>query len=186
MPATSTAGSSRMIHFDSSGVRSPRSPRLESDPILCQPLPPASRLAEEGIAQSELELNRQQLAIIRERELAEALQDQQWAIERQASKLDGAGDCSRKGKNGKAQQHAGGKGGGVETKAFVRPPQAYELYQAIDKKDIDFIMRVRDHAFPLLLQKNAGEFPLLYAARIGESHRDIVILLIGAMSRYVQ
>jgi hypothetical protein len=71
------------------------------------------------------------------------------------------------------------------TRGFVRPPQAYELYQAIDKKDIDFIMRVRDHAFMLLLQKNAGEFPILYAARIGESHRDVVILLVGAMSRWV-
>lgn len=32
-------------------------------------------------------------------------------------------------------------------------------------------MRVRDHAFPLLLQKNAGEFPIVYVARIGKSHR---------------
>jgi hypothetical protein len=73
----------------------------------------------------------------------------------------------------------------VESKGFIRPPQAYELYQAIDKKDIEFIMRVRDHAFGLLLQKNAGEFPIVYASRIGERHRDVVILLIGAMSRWV-
>lgn len=74
---------------------------------------------------------------------------------------------------------------GPSTAGFQRPPQAYELYQAIDKKDIDFIMRVRDHAFHLLLQKNAGQFPILYAARIGPGHRDVVILLIGALSRYV-
>lgn len=174
--------SSRSIVFDSTGRNAPRSPRVESDPILCQPLPPASKLTEEGIDQSELELHRQQLARIRERELAEALQDQQWEIERQAFEAESGGHASRKGKG----KDAGGVGGkGVETKAFVRPPQAYELYQAIDKKDIDFIMRIRDHAFPLLLQKNAGEFPILYAARIGESHRDVVILLVGAMSRRV-
>lgn len=73
----------------------------------------------------------------------------------------------------------------IESKGFAAPPQAYELYQAIDKHDIDFIMRVRDHAFGLLLQKNGGEFPIVYAARIGEGHRDIVILLIGAFSRWV-
>lgn len=73
----------------------------------------------------------------------------------------------------------------VTSTGFAHPPQAYELYQAIDRKDIDFIMRVRDHAFNLLLQKNSGQFPILYAARIGPGHRDIVILLIGAMSRYV-
>jgi hypothetical protein len=35
-------------------------------------------------------------------------------------------------------------------------------------------MRVRDHAFPLLLQKNAGEFPIVYASRIGKSHKGEV------------
>jgi hypothetical protein len=88
-----------------------------------------------------------------------------------------------KGKQ-KAQRQHGGAGGG--TRGFARPPQAYELYQAIDKKDIDFIMRVRDHAFYLLLQKNASEVPVVSAARCGESHRDVLILIVGAMSRYVR
>lgn len=63
-------------------------------------------------------------------------------------------------------------------------------------------MRVRDHAFPLLLQKNAGEFPIVYASRIGKTHQgtcssdliaalhradvqllDIAILICGALSR---
>lgn len=70
-----------------------------------------------------------------------------------------------------------------KTAPFTRPPQAYELYAAIDKHDLDFLARVRDHAFSLLLQKNAGEFPIVYAARIGDSHRDVVIMLVGAFSR---
>lgn len=81
---------------------------------------------------------------------------------------------------------AEGKGKGKDgdrTKGFERPPQAWELYKAIDGHDIDYIMRVRDHAFGLLLQKNGGEFPIVYAARQGEKHRDVVILLVGALSR---
>lgn len=66
---------------------------------------------------------------------------------------------------------------------FERPPQAWELYKAIDKHDIEYIMRVRDGAFGLLLQKHGGEFPIVYAARQGEKWRDVVILIIGALSR---
>lgn len=83
-------------------------------------------------------------------------------------------------------RHAGtSKGKEKETRGFERPPQAWELYKAIDGHDIEYIMRIRDHAFGLLLQKNGGEFPVIYAARQGEKHRDVVILLVGAMSRWV-
>jgi hypothetical protein len=80
------------------------------------------------------------------------------------------------------------RGKGKETKGFDRPPQAWELYKAIDGHDIEYIMRVRDHAFVLLLTKasGGGEFPVVYAARQGEKHRDVVILLVGAMSRHVR
>ena len=76
------------------------------------------------------------------------------------------------------------------------------------------LLHFSDHAFSLLLQKNAGEFPIVYVARIGKTHRgeirkpslmnilnplliltspflirllgsDIAILLCGALSRYV-
>ena len=104
------------------------------------------------------------------------MQEQEWEVERLAATSE-AGTWKAGNIKGKRKEDNG------PSKAFTRPPQAYELYQAIDKKDIDFIMRVRDHAFGLLLQKNAGEFPIVYAARIGESHRDILILLIGALSR---
>lgn len=166
-------------HRPASSSTSPSRPDrralLPPSPILLLPLPPSSSITKESLAQSELELDRQSRELQRERELAEALQEQQWEIERAAVR-DSKG--SWRGKKGKERENAGGP-----SKGFEIPPQAYELYQAIDKHDIDFIMRVRDHAFPLLLQKNAGEFPIVYAARIGPSHRDVVILLVGALSR---
>lgn len=68
-----------------------------------------------------------------------------------------------------------------------------------------FLMEVRDRAFhvrrftsvsqsitnlevirrQLLLKKTGDATPLVHAMRIGESHRDITILLLGAMSRWV-
>jgi hypothetical protein len=162
------------------GPSSPsRSPRLPPSPILCHPLPPSTAFHRESLAQSELTLYQQTLDRQRERELAEALQEQVWSIERRNA-IEEIGSIKGKGK-GKGKDVEGGSS--RPSQGFERPPQAYELYAAIDKKDIDFIMRVRDHAFPLLLQKNAGEFPIIYASRIGDSHRDVVILLIGALSR---
>ena len=154
----------------------PRSPRLQSSPVLLSPLPPSLALHRESLAQSELELDKQHRQLRCERELAEALQEQAWEVQRAAAR---AGSGTLRGKaadKGKAKAYD-------PTKGFVHPPQAYELYQAIDKHDVEFIMRVRDHAFPLLVQKNAGEVPIVYAARIGDSHRDVVILLVGALSR---
>ncbi|WVQ86030.1 hypothetical protein IAT38_008198 [Cryptococcus sp. DSM 104549] len=159
------------------------SPRIHSSPVLLHPLPPTSALHRESTFQSELELDRQTRELKRERELAEALQDQVWALERAAVREEqGTWSSLRRGDKGKGRSGSDAWG---QSKAFERPPQAYELYKAIDKHDIDFIMRVRDHNFKLLLQKNGGEFPIVYASRIGEKHRDIVILLVGALSRYV-
>ena len=151
------------------------SPRLPPSPILLHPLPPSSALTKEGQAQSELELDKQQRQLEREKQLAEALEETQWEIQRQSAREEmGTWKPNRQSNNTTR---------GKETKGFDRPPQAWELYKAIDGHDIEFIMRVRDHAFGLLLQKNAAEFPIIYAARQGERHRDVVILLVGALSR---
>jgi hypothetical protein len=37
----------------------------------------------------------------------------------------------------------------------------------------------------LLLRKSGDATPLLHAMRIGQSHRDVAIVLLGAFSRYV-
>ncbi|WVF68138.1 hypothetical protein IAT40_002901 [Kwoniella sp. CBS 6097] len=168
-----------------------RSPRIPSHPIVLHRLPPSSAITKESVFASELELDKQTKQIQRERELKEALQDQVWSFDRAAVR-DEQGTWSAIQAQNRAGAGANGKGKGKDrsdswgsTRGFMRPPQAFELYRAIDKHDIDFIMRVRDHAFHLLLQKNGAEFPIVYASRLGDGHRDIVILLVGALSRYV-
>lgn len=176
-----TAGPSSPNVRYSPHPRSPARDLLPPSPIPIMALPSSSSLDIESLASSELELDRQARQLVRERQLAEALQDQQFAVERHNARNTSFWTI------GKGKQRASGTSSSTNgpTKGFTHPPQAYELYQAIDKHDIEFIMRVRDHAFHLLLQKNAGEFPIVYAGRIGAGHRDIVILLIGAFSRYV-
>ncbi|OJA16993.1 hypothetical protein AZE42_00578 [Rhizopogon vesiculosus] len=66
-----------------------------------------------------------------------------------------------------------------------KEPQPFEVLRAIERKDIMFLMEVRDRAFPLLLRKSGDATPLLHAMRIGQSHRDVTILLLGAFSRWV-
>ncbi|ESK97526.1 hypothetical protein Moror_17526 [Moniliophthora roreri MCA 2997] len=46
-------------------------------------------------------------------------------------------------------------------------------------------MEIRDRAFHLLLRKCGDATPLLHAMRIGQSHRDVAIVLLGAYSRYI-
>lgn len=73
----------------------------------------------------------------------------------------------------------------------------------MERKDIIFLMEVRDRAFhvpllvlllsnlskyftiQLLLRKSGDSTPLLHCLRIGQSHRDVAIVLLGAFSRYV-
>ncbi|KDQ07456.1 hypothetical protein BOTBODRAFT_192382 [Botryobasidium botryosum FD-172 SS1] len=66
-----------------------------------------------------------------------------------------------------------------------KEPQPFEVLRAIENKDIMMLMDVRDHAFHLLLRRTGDVTPLLHAMRIGDSHRDIAILLLGALSRWV-
>ncbi|KZT37665.1 hypothetical protein SISSUDRAFT_987463 [Sistotremastrum suecicum HHB10207 ss-3] len=66
-----------------------------------------------------------------------------------------------------------------------REPAPFELFRAIEDKDLMYIMEVRDRAFHLLLRKTGEATPLVHAMRIGASHRDVAMVLIGAMSRWV-
>ncbi|KAI5124842.1 hypothetical protein M0805_007276 [Coniferiporia weirii] len=66
-----------------------------------------------------------------------------------------------------------------------KEPQSYEIFRAIEGKDIMFLMEVRDRAFHLLLKKTGDATPLVHAMRIGDSHREVTIILLGAMSRWV-
>jgi hypothetical protein len=66
-----------------------------------------------------------------------------------------------------------------------KEPQPFEVFRAIEQKDIMYLMEVRDRAFPLLLRRSGDITPLLHAMRIGQSHRDVAIILLGAFSRYI-
>ncbi|KAF8627235.1 hypothetical protein AX15_004471 [Amanita polypyramis BW_CC] len=66
-----------------------------------------------------------------------------------------------------------------------KEPQPYEVFRAIEWKDVVYLMEIRDRAFPLLLRRSGDITPLLHAMRIGQSHRDVAIVLLGAFSRYI-
>ncbi|KAF8351539.1 hypothetical protein F5887DRAFT_1058387 [Amanita rubescens] len=66
-----------------------------------------------------------------------------------------------------------------------REPQPFEVFSAIERKDVVYLMEIRDRAFLLLLRRSGDVTPLLHAMRIGQSHRDVAIVLLGAFSRYI-
>ncbi|THV08644.1 hypothetical protein K435DRAFT_740905 [Dendrothele bispora CBS 962.96] len=66
-----------------------------------------------------------------------------------------------------------------------KDPQPYEVLRAVERKDVMFLMEIRDRAFHLLLRKCGDVTPLLHAMRIGKSHNDVAIILLGAFSRYI-
>ncbi|KZT74442.1 hypothetical protein DAEQUDRAFT_734747 [Daedalea quercina L-15889] len=66
-----------------------------------------------------------------------------------------------------------------------RPTEPYEVFAAIERKDVMFLMEVRDKAFPLLVRRHGGTTPLVHAMRCGKSHQDVSIVILGAFSRYI-
>lgn len=61
--------------------------------------------------------------------------------------------------------------------------EPYQIFAAVERHDIMFLMEVRDRDFELLLRKNGDVTPLLHSMRIG--HQDVAIVLLGAFSRYI-
>ncbi|KAJ3764166.1 hypothetical protein EV360DRAFT_91437 [Lentinula raphanica] len=66
-----------------------------------------------------------------------------------------------------------------------KEPQPFEILAAVERKDVMYLMQVRDRAFHLLVRKWGDVTPLLHAMRIGQSHRDVAIILLGSFSRYI-
>ncbi|KAN0131488.1 hypothetical protein V8E53_010865 [Lactarius tabidus] len=66
-----------------------------------------------------------------------------------------------------------------------RDPESWEVMRAVENKDIMFLMEVRDRAFHALVRPSGGVTPLIHAMRIGRSHHEVAILLLGAFSRYI-
>ncbi|KAJ9103942.1 hypothetical protein QFC21_002405 [Naganishia friedmannii] len=111
--------------------------------VLPTALPLTNELELEARAVSTAELERQSEELERKRQLAEALQEEHQQEERKQV-VESQGSWVRLiAGNRKGKQKAEGRDEHVQTKAFDRPPNAYELYAAIDRKDIMYIMRVR-------------------------------------------
>lgn len=109
--------------------------------VLPTALPLTNQLEIEARRASIAELQRQSEEVERERQLAEALTEQHHEEERKEV-VESQGSWvkliagTRKGKN-KPQDPAEHEG---KTKGFDRPPNAYELYAAIDRKDIMYVI----------------------------------------------
>ncbi|KAJ3820149.1 hypothetical protein F5880DRAFT_1590253 [Lentinula raphanica] len=73
----------------------------------------------------------------------------------------------------------------LKSKPAWKEPQPFEILAAVERKDVMYLMQVRDRAFHLLLRKSGDVTPLLHAMRIGQSHRDVAIILLGSFSRYI-
>ncbi|KZO92731.1 hypothetical protein CALVIDRAFT_540613 [Calocera viscosa TUFC12733] len=152
-------------------------------PVSKSPIPHApclpARLPNEAFLQREGDLSgpRAILAQLRRSpspsELQEALETPLSPnLHRRGTKADDA--KGKKAKHRKPQKPPGWK-----------EPQPFEIFRAVERKDVMFLMQVRDHAFHLLLKKTGDATPLVHAMRIGKSHRDVAIILLGAMSRWV-
>ncbi|KAI0284950.1 hypothetical protein BGY98DRAFT_1146873 [Russula aff. rugulosa BPL654] len=72
-----------------------------------------------------------------------------------------------------------------KSKGPWKDPEPWQVLRAVENKDITYLMEVRDHAFHALVRSSGGVTPLIHAMRIGRSHHDVAITLLGAFSRYI-
>ncbi|GAA5897983.1 hypothetical protein JCM8208_003216 [Rhodotorula glutinis] len=61
--------------------------------------------------------------------------------------------------------------------------EPYQVLRAIEKRDIMLLNDIKLHSFDLLV--SGQPLPLVYAMRLGKSHHDMQVFLVGAMSRRV-
>ncbi len=116
----------------------PHHHREPSSPVLVSPLPSSAKILEEGSLASLQEFQRQSLQLQRQKELAEALLEDERIAEKNKVR-QAAGTWTRLvAGSGKAKQDVSRSigMGGDDSKPFERPPNAYELYAAIDRKDL--------------------------------------------------
>lgn len=147
--------------------------------VLVKPLPPSreiSRRAQEYAA-----------AARKQHALTDALSSAvESPLEAQPSpRLDAGQQESLAGDNSPAKSGGvqSGKGKGRRGAGQYEP---FEVLRAIEKKDLAVILDVKAHQFDLIITSAPGQpLPLVYAIRLGKSHREMCIILVGAMSRRV-
>lgn len=106
-----------------------------SSPVLLHPLPSTLTLTSESKACSELELDRQTRQMRRERELAEALQEQEWEVQREAFRENnGVGSWSARAKGKGSEKADGGVTPGFKVSA-VPPPFPCPVQAGRDQED---------------------------------------------------
>ncbi|KAI0307340.1 hypothetical protein B0F90DRAFT_1932148 [Multifurca ochricompacta] len=66
-----------------------------------------------------------------------------------------------------------------------KDPEPWEVLRAVENKNVNYLMEVRDRAFHALVRPSGGVTPLIHAMHIGKSHHDVAIILLGAFSRYI-
>jgi len=160
---------------------------ISSSPCLIQRLPPRSfliREAETRATQQSLLLDSQQpLTPPLDEDDEEPEQEQQGGSDRESVMSSPISASSIKSFFARALSRQ------KETSTTATVPwkelQPFEVLRAIERKDIVYLMEIRDRAFHLLLRRTGDVTPLLHAMRIGQSHRDIAIILLGAFSRYI-
>lgn len=70
----------------------------------------------------------------------------------------------------------------------MRSSRAYgphDVYAAVERKDVDTIMAIRDANFALLLGGDDARTPLEYAISLGPAYERVSLFLAGALSRFV-
>ncbi|GAA5984101.1 hypothetical protein JCM10908_006051 [Rhodotorula pacifica] len=155
----------------------PRHPALPSNPVLAKPLPPTSEISR----RAEQYANSARKQHILNDALTSAVETPLDA--RPAPSADGA----KAGEGSRIDDRSSG-GGGSSARARKAGGQyeAFEVLRAIEKKDLAVILDVKSHQFDLLVTSAPGQpLPLVYAMRIGKSHSEMAIVLVGAMSRRV-
>jgi hypothetical protein len=110
---------------------------LPRTPVLSHDLPFTTALAEEAIRSSSMELTRQSAQLERERELAEILAEEEKVQARNELK-ESQGTWTKLivGKRGKKGNDLPEEG---KSRPFDKTPNAYELYAAIDRKDLKLV-----------------------------------------------
>lgn len=124
-----TTASPSSQHRPTTTLRRLSATRSPTSPTLIRPLPGSKVIHAESVATCELELDKQQRQAERERQLAEALRDAEWEVERlKAREANGTWGRAK----GKSKDNSDGqKDSDRKTDPFLRPPQAYELYQFV-------------------------------------------------------
>ncbi|KAG6873343.1 hypothetical protein C0995_000203 [Termitomyces sp. Mi166 len=104
-------------------------------------------------------------------------------LERSLSVSPGKGASTSPSSSPPKSPHTQTRGGARPLKVAL---EQYEVFSAIDKKDLDLLGEFRDRAFHLLLERQVGgHTPMVYAMQYGLPYQEVVLFLVGAVSQWI-